>query len=388
MSDPRRLTLLLLYDGLYPESLGGVEVRDFELARALQERGHRVVLGGLTDNARASVEGVEICSLGRPDYRYNTSGRRSLREAFRLALGAARLDLGRFDVIESANIPYLQLLPLAFRCRWHKKPLVVTWYEYWGRYWRDYLGPLRWLPYAAIEWLCAQLGDRVVAPSRLTHARLGARRLRGQVRLNRLGIDFDAVRALAAEGGEPGAPLIHAGRFLVEKRVDLLIRALALLPRELGDPLLTLIGDGPESDRLRRLARELGVEERVRFHGQLPHVHDVWRQLGRARIAIQTSAREGFGLFPLEAMAAGLPVVHCRSSESAVSEIVESGVHGLAVEPASEALAAALTRLLTDEKECRRLSANAVRHAAGFAWSNVAREFEEILFELFGRDGV
>src|SRR6185436_12959942 len=97
--------------------------------------------------------------------------------------------------------------------------------------------------------------------------------------------------------------------------------------------------DGPDHERLEDLSQRLSLGGAVNFVGHLPSNVDVWRKLGGAKIAIQPSSREGFGLFPLEAMAAGLPVIYCESTESALSELVKPGVHGLCTEPEPEPLA-------------------------------------------------
>ena len=112
---------------------------------------------------------------------------------------------------------------------------------------------------------------------------------------------------------------------------------------------------------------------------------EVWRHLGRARIAVQPSEREGFGLFPLEAMAAGLPVVYCESPESAVPELVRDGVEGVCAAPEPAVLAAVLDRLLTDEAEWSRLRRNALERAAGYDWDEVARRIEETCARLMKR---
>lgn len=383
----RPLHLLLLYDGVYPETLGGVEMRNFDLARALAARGHTVVLGSLSDGQTGSIDGLEILPVGRPHARYNPGGQRSTREALRMAWGCARVDLGRFDLIETANIPYIHLVPLAWRCRRHRKPLLVTWYEYWGGYWRDYLGPLKWRAYAAIEWCCAQLGDGAVAVSRLTWERVDARRRKRDLGLLSIGIDADTILGRAASA-PAGPPLIYAGRLMQEKRVDLLLRALALLPESIpsvalrSKPLLTVIGDGPEEASLHALADELGISDVVRFLGRLPEVEDVWHHLGSARVALQPSEREGFGIFALEAMAVGLPVVYCPSPENAMTELVESDVHGLAVEPTPEAFAEAIVRLLTDDAQLERLSQAASRRGLEYAWPNIAEQFETLAYGL------
>lgn len=386
----RRLSILLLYDCIYPGSVGGVEHRNYELARALAGRGHRVTLAGFADAKDIPAPGVEIVPLGARGRLYAASGKRSTGEALRFAAKVARMDLSPYDLVETANIPYVHLFPLALRCRLARKPLVVTWYEYWGAYWREYLGPVRWLPYAAIERLAVPLGRKAIADSRLAADRVQARR-GGEVPVVPVGIPIEAIRAAASRPAEstepatePASPLIYAGRLLREKRVDLLLDAVALLPPAPGpaDPLLTILGTGPERERLEEQARALGIADRIRFLGHLPTNADVWRALGRAQVAVQPSSREGFGLFPLEAMAAGLPVVYCESPESALPELVRPGLEGICTAPVPSALAAALARLLADETERERLAQGARERSEAYGWESIAGRLENLFLEL------
>jgi glycosyltransferase involved in cell wall biosynthesis len=151
---------------------------------------------------------------------------------------------------------------------------------------------------------------------------------------------------------------------------------------------LTVFGEGPDRIRLEMLARELGVAERVRFRGHVETSDEVWRELGGARIAVQPSAREGFGLFPLEAMAAGLPVVYCESPESAVAELVRDGREGICSPADPAALAEVLRRLLADDAERGRLRDAALARAAEFDWDEIARRMEEIGTALVERRAV
>ena len=371
------LAVLFFYDCLYPRTVGGVEHRNYELARALAARGHRVALAGFAERASVPFPGGEVLPVDRPDSLPGAGRRRSLGGALRLAAAAARVNLRRFDVVESANLPYFHLPPLALRCRLARRPLVVTWHEHWGGRWRRFLG-WRGPIYALAERLCVPLGTRAVAVSRLTAAPVERRR-RAPVPLSPNGVPLADVRAASA-GAPAGPPLVYAGRLVPEKRVDLLLEAVARLPAA-ETPLLTIVGDGPDRPRLEALARRLGIESRVRFRGLLATSAELWREMGGARVAVQPSAREGFGLFPLEAMAAGLPVVYCAAPESAVAEIVEHEVEGLASTASAEALAAALERLLGDEPERRRLAGGARRRAELYDWSRVAAGFEDVLRE-------
>src|SRR5208282_3821545 len=169
------------------------------------------------------------------------------------------------------------------------------------------------------------------------------------------------------------------GRLMEHKRLDLLLRAVAQMARvPANSSLLTILGDGPDRERLVRMTKAPGLEDRVRFVRRVETSDEVYATLAAARAAVQPSAREGFGLFPLEALAAGLPVVYCESPDSAVGELVRDGVEGIRVPADSDALAERLAELLLDEVELARLGANARRRAAQFDWATIAERFEEL----------
>ncbi len=371
------MKVLILYETVYPDFIGGVEHRNYELAAALCRRGHEVTLAGFCRPLPGIPPRLKVHSLGELGALYNAAGRRSTRKAIRFAFTVPRVDVRGFDVVETANMPYIHILPLALKCALARKPLLVTWYEYWGDYWKGYVGRFKAPVYKAIEWLTGQLGTAVTATSRLTQERLARQRRCGGVELVPCGIHVQAVQQAARARQGEGPPLIYAGRLLREKRIDLLLRAVALLaPRHPG-VLLTVFGDGPYRDKLVGLADELGIADRILFRGHVETSREVWENLGQARIAVQPSEREGFGLFPLEAMAAGLPVVYCESSESAVPELVRDGVEGRCCAPEPGALAEVLGRLMTDGAEWRRLHENALARAAGYDWDEVARRIEK-----------
>lgn len=413
------MKLLIVYETVYPDFIGGVELRNYELAVALCRRGHQVTLAGFCSGLTSTVENLHIVSLGELGEiggLYNRAGRRSTRQALRFAAVVRRLDLTPYDVVETPSVPYIHLLPLAWKCAAAGKPLLVTWYEYWGSYWRGYVGRLRAPAYRAVEWLSSHLGTAVTATSDLTRGRLAAARFgkrgtaggveTGRVDLVPCGITVARVRAAAGDRPGDGPPLIYAGRLLEHKRLDLLLGAVQVLANDqIGDgggsgesgegtagpagPLVTVFGEGPDRRRLEALAGELGIAGRVAFRGHVRSSEEVWRELGRARVAVQPSAREGFGLFPLEAMAAGLPVVYCGSPESAVGELVRDGLEGVAAAAEPRALAAALAALLAPagEAERRRLGRNAEARAARYDWDEIAGSIEAICLGLMARRG-
>ena len=373
------LKILIVYDCVYPESLGGVEHRNYHLARELAQRGHSVTLAGWSKEAHQPIPGVKVLPLPFQQSLYNSAGKRSALVSLRFAAAVMSLQLKQFDVVETANIPYIHLFPLAIACAIARKPLVVTWHEYWGRYWREYSGRFASQIFRGIEYLCAQLGNEVNAVSQLTAERLQAHRLKsGKVTVIPNGVSLKQIQEASNETDRDGPTLVYAGRLMREKRIDLLLEALARIRLLQEEVLLAIVGDGPDRQRLEILAEQLGINGRVNFMGRLPTNDDVWRQLARAQIAVQPSSREGFGMFPLEAMAVGIPVIYCESPESAISGLVRDGIEGICTKPDPAALAVAIETLLDDPERWTQLSENAKKRAQSYDWTNVAQQMEVI----------
>jgi glycosyltransferase involved in cell wall biosynthesis len=123
-------------------------------------------------------------------------------------------------------------------------------------------------------------------------------------------VEVDELQA-AATGHAPhpfgdDAPLIVTmGRLVKSKGQEDLVAAVALINERRACNLL-LVGDGEDQDRLRALARELAIENRVKFAGFLAHPFEV---IAQADIFVSPSYWESFGNAIVEAMALGLPVV-------------------------------------------------------------------------------
>src|SRR4029079_5607779 len=106
----------------------------------------------------------------------------------RFAFTVPRVDVRGFDVVETANMPYVHIFPLALKCALAGKPLLVTWHEDRGDYWQGYVGRWKAPVYKAIEWLTGQMGTAVTATSRLTRDRLEHKRAKSGVELVACGI--------------------------------------------------------------------------------------------------------------------------------------------------------------------------------------------------------
>lgn len=143
-----------------------------------------------------------------------------------------------------------------------------------------------------------------------------------------------------------GGGIVCVARLTPQKRIHLLLHALARL-RGQGLPLrLTIVGSGEELPGLSSLASDLGLGGQVRFAGQQP-VAEVAGLLGSADLFVLPAAREGYGLAAAEALLAGVPVVACRDGGGLLDLVPPAG-EGRVVEPSPSGIAEGIGSLLAD----------------------------------------
>jgi glycosyltransferase involved in cell wall biosynthesis len=167
----------------------------------------------------------------------------------------------------------------------------------------------------------------------------------------------------ASEGNSRVPELLFVGRLSPEKGLDVLLRALALLPERLPFHL-TVAGDGPLRHELKESACTLGLNGRVAWRGfceQPAHL------LGRTDVCVVPSRAESFGLAVVEAMAAGVACV--ASCTGGIREMITNGIDGLLVAPDDpHALAERLEAVLVDG-QLRRALGRAARDTARARYS-------------------
>jgi len=160
-------------------------------------------------------------------------------------------------------------------------------------------------------------------------------------------------------------PVLAVSRLVPLKRMDLLVRAVAR-----SDGLRArLAGTGPELGHLRELARDLEVDSRIEFIGQLSGEELVAEYAGCSVVLFPPRA-EDYGMVTLEAFASSKAVVTCSDS-GGPTELVDDGVTGYVVEPTAEAVGVALERVAADPAHAEELGKAARRVAGRHTWPSV-----------------
>ncbi|MEE2896950.1 MAG: glycosyltransferase family 4 protein, partial [Gemmatimonadota bacterium] len=318
--------------------------------------------------AHAELDGIEVHRAGAR-YTFSLAAPRYFRR---------RLRKRHFDVV----VEDLNKVPL-FTRYWTHAPVVALVHHLFG------LTAFKeaWFPLAAATWLLERpipfvfRSAPTIAVSASTREDLGRRGLDGErIEVIPNGIDLALYTPGPASMRTSEPSLLFLGRVKKYKRVDLLMRAVALLESEGLSVTLRVAGSGDDRPRLERIARKLGLSDRVHFLGFV----DEARKLELFRTSwlhALTSPKEGWGISIMEASACGTPSI--ASDAPGLRESVVDGETGLLVPHGDvRALADSIASLLKDERRRESMGRQARSFAEGFSWDESADRVEAFLHRV------
>jgi glycosyltransferase involved in cell wall biosynthesis len=376
--------ICLVYDCLFPYTVGGAERWYRNLGERLATEGHEVTYLTLRQWERAErgeVPGVRVVAVGPRMALYTEGGRRRILPPLVFGLGVLYHLLRhgrRYDVVHTASFPYFSLLAAGATRPFARFRLVVDWHEVWSRdYWNEYLGPVGGRIGQVVQALCLRIPQRAFCFSRVHARRLREGGVRGDVTV----LEGEYAGSLEAREPLPPEPVVvFAGRHIPEKRVPAIVPAMAALRRTAPEMRCVIFGDGPERGRVQRLVHELGLDDVVSVPGFVD-AGEVQQALRRAVCMILPSRREGYGMVVIEAASVGTPSVVVCDEDNAATELIEEAVNGFIASSASpEQLAASIARAMACGMELRRSTAawfagNARRLSLASSLERVARAY-------------
>lgn len=172
--------------------------------------------------------------------------------------------------------------------------------------------------------------------------------------------------------------LITTSRLVKKNAIDNCIQALAYLPAHVS---LLIIGIGEEEEKLRCLARDLGLRDRVKFLGFMPQ-RDIPTFLTISDVFVRPSRSEGLGNSFIEAMAAGIPVV--ATPVGGIPDFLDDHETGIFCRPDNpKSLAEAILEIIDNPSLREKIVRQAKERAlARYGWDTVVKEMKEKVFEL------
>ncbi len=352
-----RVLHLIYDDPANPWVAGGGAVRAFEIYRRLAERLELITIatGAYPGSADTVIDGVRYIRLGaREPYYWSRA-----TYAF---LAGRLLARGDYDV---AIFDFSTYVPLRIPS---DRPVGITVHHVTGISARERWGTVLGRIVAYQERKRLRQARYFSATSATTHEQLRAI-VGDDAVVHRIGAGVpDSLFGLAHRDA---GYLLYFGRLdWIQKGLDTLLEAAAILIGDRPGLRLKIAGRGRDADRVAQRAKALGIARNVEYLGAVTEPEREALFTG-ASLLLMPSRFEGFGMVAAEAMAAGVPVV--ASNADSLPEVVDAPSGGVLVDPGdAHGLAEATSRLLDDPAERERISRSARESAERFRWERVA----------------
>ncbi len=182
------------------------------------------------------------------------------------------------------------------------------------------------------------------------------------------------INVLKNKFGINDKTFVYAGRFAPEKNIDIIVKAVALAKKKIPDIMLTMAGNGSSLEAIKKLTKELGIQENVKFLGVLSQL-DLANLYRASEIFTITSTSETQSMTLIQAMACGLPVIGVRAR--ALPEYIEN--NGILIEPGDyKGLSEKIIELLENQSLRAELGGRGLKFVQKFSDKNIALKWEEI----------
>lgn len=370
---------------------GGSERYAHALANALACRGHEVDVFALGDpESLTEIELHDQVSVTFVARRHRPLV--TVETLYYSLLARRAIDFDAYDVVHGTLMP---ASPIALTVRPPSTPLIVTSHgtslgEVWSHKLElptDYLKKLVFHPMNVLmDVATAPLATRIIAISSIAERELvrwypvdaaALVHVPHGVDVERFDPDVRRHPAVSADR----FTLLHVGRLVSRKHIDLALDALAVLDR--GDVELLIAGTGPHSARLETRAKRLGITDQVTFLGFVPD-GDLPSLYASSDVFMFLSRYEGFGLTFLEAMAAGTPVI--GTPVGGFLDMVTDGDDGLVIERDAAAVAHTINELANDPARVAEMGDHARAMAEERTWDDVATDVEAVYESILDND--
>jgi len=384
-----KLRILLINTGIFPvppNRGGGIELHTYNLARALSELGSEVhYITDITNEARFNSN-VMVYNTHTPRMRFQAGFGEWVMShvmggafSFKTALSTLLFKRSDFDIVHvHGNLSGLLVSFIN-----EPTPLVFTTHNptpWMCRYESSFEQKFREAAYRLVDANLIKRTDHIVALNQRLKDEIVAKWSipPSKVTVVPNGVDTRAFCPDSRKAADvrakyriEGMYCLFVGQLRNRKGVDSLLRAFNEIDN--NKMKCVVVGDGPERDKLEKLADDFKLHSKVLFTGAVPF-EDLTDLYAEAEFFVLPTVAEGSPLVVLEAMASGLPVISTKVS--GIPEVIDNEQNGFIVPPRDVHALAECMRVLIEDDELRAKMSKTARKktVASFSWNAVARK--------------
>lgn len=379
----RRKVKILFITEFFPHTSkidihGGVEMRTFLIAKELAKRHFVTVITSRVNNGSlvSNLNGIKVISVGFKR-KYVHSGDYLNRFVFIVAALIKSLTVN-FDIIEAAGI--ISFLSALISGIIKRKPRVafvpdiLTSFDYFRtldqialKVFERLILRAPWTSYVVISQYVERKLSKIIGKSNKTHI---------------IYCPFDDLAKKNKKLKKTEGPsIVYAGRLVGYKRVSDLLFAISIVKKTVPQVKCFVIGDGPDFQKLKKIARSLNLNHSLMFTGYLKDHDVVMRYIKTSWVFCSPSSYEGFGIATVEAMSVSIPFV---LPDSRLNREITQGVGGLFYTLGNiKALSTQILTLFSNGALYRRnLTKNNKRVVKLYNASNIAKQTEDLYTKL------
>ncbi|HML05518.1 MAG TPA: glycosyltransferase family 4 protein [Methanobacterium sp.] len=371
------MKIAFIYDAVYPFVTGGAEKRVYELAKRLVQRGHEVHWYGIgwwwPEEGQKDIEldGIKLHGVSKPMDLYNTE-RRSIKEAILFSIKLFPYIMReRYDIVDCQGFPFFSSFVAKIHSLLGKSVFCITWIEVWNDYWYEYLGKIGIFG-KIVEKLTSYLTKNIIAISEKTRRDLEGMGVTKEIEVVPVGINMNYIEEISPSDYK--SDIIFAGRLIKDKNVDILIKAVDIVKKEIQDINCTIIGEGPERANLENLVRKLEIADNIKFIGFCREHEEMISHMKSSKVFVLPSTREGFGIVIIEANACGLPVIVVNHGMNAACDLIINNKNGFIADFSKEDIALKIISLLNKKGEMRD---DCIDMSKKFDWEQIVDSLEK-----------
>lgn len=377
---------IAIFSDTFVPQVNGVANVVYQSAKNLAALGHEVLIFTVSQKSKnesfwadEKITVVILPSIPAGAYR---------GERLSLPVGIAFRRLKEFqpDVIH-AHTPFSVGWEAVWAAKKLKKPLVGTHHTFYDHYLKHIKADFKWVKKFSWKYtvLFYNFCDLVLSPTRSLAETLTQKGLKKPIEVLQNSIETDffvpapdqkTKENLKKEFGIKGKSLVYMGRVSYEKSIDQVLKAFKLVAKKEPQTTLMIVGEGPEKEKLEKLAATLGIKDKVIFTGLLREQNLV-RALQANDVFVTASKSENMPLSILEAMSCGLPIV--AAAEKGLIEIIKDGVNGFLVKADYPAdLAEKILSLISNPALLKEFSQASRAEALNYSKENVTGLLERV----------
>jgi glycosyltransferase involved in cell wall biosynthesis len=380
------MKIALLTDVIYPFTIGGSEMRNYEIAKRLARKGHEVhILGAKMwkGKNKINMDGVTIIGLSEYERLYDSSGKRRVIDPLKLSFRTFRILLKEdYDIVDNLSFVFFNCYASKLASLVKKNKLVFTWQQYFGSYLLDYFGYFKGMIAMLLERISVGLTKNNVVVSNHVGKELESRGIsKKNIKLIYNGVDISLARNMNKT--KKKYDLVFVGRLNYQKNPQLFIQIVNEVKKEIPNVRAVVVGDGSERKSVENLVKSLNLRGNVEFVGNIKDRKRVFSLVKSSKVFILPSRLEGFPLTIVEANALGVPVLTTKTKWNDVEDYLNRrGISGFALESSLVELTKGVLKILEDKKLYQRMSINGMKKARNYDWDNIAEQTESYYSSL------